>query len=202
MGLPLSSLRTIDFFDNRTFLTACENAFAHLTRLDLQLDVHGWALGQEYYGDMDNLFDILPFTKQLKSRSLGFTNFCLHADNTLSVLVNRWPSLQSVRFCNMEAAIEDLLGFFDDHKGTINNLILHDFGLQAGSDQSWMQLAESARVLLRFSYADMRVYELIGDDDALDNRLYQWGRPIVAQLTPTDDRNHEEVTDKVLRDPL
>ena len=84
----------------------------------------------------------------------------------------------------MEAAIEDLLGFFDDHKDTINNLILHDFGLQAGSDQSWMQLAESARVLLRFSYADMRVYELIGDDDdALDNRLYQWGRPIVAQLT-------------------
>ena len=86
----------------------------------------------------------------------------------------------------MEAAIEDLLGFFDDHKGTINNLILHDLGLQAGSDQSWMQLAESARVLLRFSNADMRVYELIGDDDdddALDNRLYQWGRPIVAQLT-------------------
>ena len=90
MGLPLSSLRIIDFFDNRTFLTACENACAHLTSLDLQLDVHGRALAQEYYGDMDNLFDILPFTKQLKSLSLGFTNFCLHADNTLSVLVNGW----------------------------------------------------------------------------------------------------------------
>ena len=46
-----------------------------------------------------------------------------------------------------------------------------------------MQLAESARELRRFSHVDVRVYELIDDDDALDNRLYQWGRPLTAQFT-------------------
>lgn len=185
MGLPLSSLRTIHFFERRTFLTACKNAFAHLTSLDLRLDVHGRTSHHEYYGDMNtygdmnDLFRILPFTKQLKSLSLGFTEFCLHPRDTLSVLVNRWPSLQSVKFYNMDAAMEDLLGFVDNHKGTMHNLILHDFGLKPGSIQSWMQFAKSARVFLRFAFADMRVYELVGDDEV----LYQWGRPIVSELT-------------------
>lgn len=186
MGIPLSSLRDVDFFDNRNFLTVCKNAFAHLTSLDLQIDVHGRALGHEYYdGDMDNLFEILPFTKRLTSLSLGFTNFCLHADDTLNVLVNKWPALHSVRFRNMEVTVVDLLDFFETHKATLKNLVLHDFGLHAGSDHDWMQLAKRARELLRFSRADVRVYELIDDDDddALDNRLFQWGRPLTAELT-------------------
>lgn len=82
----------------------------------------------------------------------------------------------------MEVAIEDLIDFLEAHKDTIQTLILHDFGLQAGSDKSWMEVANSAREQLRFSHADMRVYELIDDDDALDNRLYQWGPPLVAEL--------------------
>lgn len=94
MGLPLSSLRDVDFFNNRKFLAVCKNAFAHLTSLDLQLDVHGRALGHVYRaGDMDNLFEILSFTERLRSLSLGFSNSCLHADDTLSVLVNKWPAV-------------------------------------------------------------------------------------------------------------
>lgn len=184
MGIPLSSLRDLDSFKNSKFLTACKSAFAHLTSLDLQIDVHGRALGHEYYdGDMDSLFEILPFAERLRSLSLGFTHFCLHADDTLNVLVNKWPALQSVRFCNMEVAVGDLLKFFDDHKETLKNITLHDFGLRAGSDRSWMQLAESAREVLRFERADVRVYELLDDDDALDTRLYHWGCPLMAQLT-------------------
>ena len=184
MGIPLSSLRDYHVFDNRKFVTVCKNVFAHLTNLDLQIDVHGRALGHEYYGgDLDNLFEILPVTKRLRSLSLGFTHFCLHADDTLNVLVNKWPALQSVRFRNMEVTVVDLLNFFEAHKATLENLILHDFGLCAGSDRSWMQLAESARERLCFSHADVRVYELIDDEDVLDNRLYQWGRPLTAQLT-------------------
>ena len=57
MGLPLSSLRDIDFFGNRTFPAVCKNTFADLTVLDSQFDVHGRTLGHDYYdGDMDNLF--------------------------------------------------------------------------------------------------------------------------------------------------
>lgn len=83
----------------------------------------------------------------------------------------------------MEVAIEDLIDFLEVHKETIETLTLHEFGLQAGSDRSWMQVAESVRRLLRLSHADMRVYELTDDNDALDNKLYQWGRPLVAELT-------------------
>ena len=137
MGIPLSSLRDYDISDNRKFVTVCKNAFIHLTSLDLQIDVHGRALGHEYYGgDLDNLFEILPSTERLRSLSLGFTHFCLHADDTLNVLVNKWPALQSVRFRNMEVTVVDLLDFFEEHKATLKNLILHDFGLHAGSDRS------------------------------------------------------------------
>lgn len=184
MGIPLSSLRDIDILDNRKFLSVCKKAFGHLTSLDLQIDIHGRAFGHEYYdGEMDSLFKIFPFTKRLRSLSLGFTHFCLHADDTLNVLVNKWPALQSVRFRNMEVAVGDLLDFFEDHKDTLKNLTLHDFGLRAGSDRAWMQIAESAREVLRFEHADVRVYELLDDDDALDNRLFQWGRPLMDQLT-------------------
>lgn len=184
MGIPLSSLRDYPVLDNRKFVTVCKNVFAHLTSLDLQIDVHGRGLGHEYYGgDLDNLFEILSVTKRLRSLSLGFTHFCLHSDDTLNVIRNKWPALQSVRFRNMEVTVVDLLNFFEKHKETLKNLILHDFGLPAGSHRSWMQIAESAREVLRFSHADVRVYELIDDDDVLDNRLYQWGRPLMALLT-------------------
>lgn len=90
----------------------------------------------------------------------------------------------------MKVTIADLLDLFEDYKGTLKNLFLHDFGLHAGSDRNWMQLAKSARERLRFPHADMRIYEIIDDDDALDNRLYQWGRPLVAELTrQTEGRN-------------
>ncbi|CAF9940275.1 MAG: hypothetical protein ALECFALPRED_008499 [Alectoria fallacina] len=120
---------------------------------------------------MDYLFEILPFTERLRSISLGVTNFYLYADDSLSVLVNKWPALQAIRFCNMKVTIADLLDVFEDHKGTLKNLVLHDFGPHAGSDRTWMQFAKSARGLLRFSYADMQIYEILDDDDALDNRL-------------------------------
>lgn len=57
MGLPLLSLRDIDFFGNRTFPAVCKNKFADLTSLDSQFDVHGRTLGHEYYdGDMGQSF--------------------------------------------------------------------------------------------------------------------------------------------------
>lgn len=118
---------------------------------------------------MDNHFSIHPFTAQLTTLSLGFTYFCLHADDTRSVMVNKWPALLAFKFRSMDVTIVDLLGFFKDHKHTLNHLVLHNFGLHAVSDRSWMQLAKSARELLRFLYVDMRIYELSDDDDALDN---------------------------------
>lgn len=93
MGLPLSSLQGSDFINSK-FLDICEDAFFHLTSLDLQLEVHERSLGHKYRaGDMDNLFEILPFAERLTNLSLGFSNFCLPADEALSVLINKWPAV-------------------------------------------------------------------------------------------------------------